>query len=69
MKPLVTFDLRETLIFDLPGKTEQRREYRLALFERALHDLGQPTSSGPISPAARHGFRVGSRPDECFGEE
>jgi len=40
MKPLVTFDLWETLIFDPPGRTKQRGEYRLAIFERALHDLG-----------------------------
>lgn len=52
MKPLVTFDLWETLICDPPGKMEKRRDYRIALFERALHDLGHPT---PL-PALERGY-------------
>lgn len=55
-KPLVTFDLWETLIFDPPGKLEERRNYRMALFHQALHDLGHPVSMEKLSDAYRLGW-------------
>jgi len=42
MKPLVTFDLWETLIMDPPGKMPERKTRRLDLIEQALREYGHP---------------------------
>ena len=48
---LVTFDLWETLIFDPPEHPPRRREARLGVFQRALHDFGYVISAEQLEEA------------------
>lgn len=68
MKPLVTFDLWETLIFDPPGKGAERRDRRIRLFQEALAELGHTRSLEALERAYRAGWERIAKAWEAHGE-